>query len=209
MEQQYNLIDLAKAKENLLKMLVDRGYLSPDNVASLENAQEANAVSFNLELEHPKFNKIAVIIFNTHEKIKKDALTEFVNYCLTLQKEKDKKINLIMVISKTNQTALQPKSITELNNELRPKKINVEIFGIDDLQFCITESNLNPVHTLLSPDEIKQLFKDYNITHKNQLPKILHTDPNVKYYGAEVGDVFKISRNSETTGQSFYYRLVI
>ncbi|MEM2263998.1 MAG: DNA-directed RNA polymerase subunit RpoH/Rpb5 C-terminal domain-containing protein, partial [Nitrososphaerota archaeon] len=52
------------------------------------------------------------------------------------------------------------------------------------------------------------LLKKYNIT-PSQLPSILISDPVVKAIGAKVGDIIKITRPSETSGTSIYYRCVV
>ena len=41
------------------------------------------------------------------------------------------------------------------------------------------------------------------------LPKILITDPAVKALGAKIGDITKITRNSEIAGTVVSYRLVV
>jgi DNA-directed RNA polymerase I, II, and III subunit RPABC1 len=41
------------------------------------------------------------------------------------------------------------------------------------------------------------------------LPKILGSDPVSKYFGARKGQVFKITRNSESSGKTVYYRVVV
>jgi DNA-directed RNA polymerase subunit H len=41
------------------------------------------------------------------------------------------------------------------------------------------------------------------------LPKIKMSDPAVKEIGAKPGDIIKIIRESETAGQSEFFRLVI
>lgn len=67
---------------------------------------------------------------------------------------------------------------------------------------------LVPEHVILKEDEKNALLEKYNIL-ENQLPKILATDPIVKQIEGKVGDVVKITRNSQTAGKSFYFRLVV
>lgn len=67
---------------------------------------------------------------------------------------------------------------------------------------------LIPVHEKLSEKEKKVLFEQYNITIK-ELPKISVKDPSIRHLDAHVGDVIRISRNSEITGKAIYYRGVI
>ena len=79
----------------------------------------------------------------------------------------------------------------------------------------IQKHNLVPKHEILLEDEIEEIFAelDYN---KENLPKISEKDPVSKEIGAKVGDVLRITRNSQTRDSSektiestITYRLVI
>lgn len=59
-----------------------------------------------------------------------------------------------------------------------------------------------PQHILLSPEAAKCL------PDLNSLQEINVCDPNSRYYGAKMGDVFKIIRKSTTSGCAVLYRLV-
>lgn len=74
--------------------------------------------------------------------------------------------------------------------------------------FNILEHVYVPKHEILSKEEAEALLKKYNIT-PSQLPSILISDPVVKAIGAKVGDIIKITRPSETSGTSIYYRCVV
>lgn len=65
---------------------------------------------------------------------------------------------------------------------------------------------LQPKHTKLKPEEVKQLLEKYNIS-LSQLPKIKSTD-SAAPEGSSPGDVLKIERKSEEGG-SIYYRVVV
>lgn len=81
-------------------------------------------------------------------------------------------------------------------------------------KFSLLDHNSVPKHEILQEDQVKSLLDKYQIG-KGQLPKIIkgtgknYSDPVVKELGAEVGDVIKITRISQTAGESLYYRLVI
>lgn len=72
----------------------------------------------------------------------------------------------------------------------------------------ISKHKLVPKHSILGDAEKQELLKQYNIT-LNHLPRILLTDPMVKFLDAKVGDVVKISRESPTAGRAVYYRVVV
>ena len=75
-------------------------------------------------------------------------------------------------------------------------------------KFSLLDHNSVPKHEIIQEDEVKSLLDHYQI-ERGQLPKIKESDPVVKELGASVGDVVKITRNSQTAGESLYYRLVI
>ena len=60
----------------------------------------------------------------------------------------------------------------------------------------------------VSEKEKEELFSKYGITIR-ELPKILLSDPAIKELSVQEGDVIKIMRKSQTSGDAFYYRGVI
>ena len=71
----------------------------------------------------------------------------------------------------------------------------------------ILKHELVPRHEVLSAAEKKELLERMAITEK-QLPKMLDSDPVIKQIEAKPGDVIKITRKSQTSGETVYYRLV-
>ena len=67
---------------------------------------------------------------------------------------------------------------------------------------------LVPDHTILSPEEVEKLLKEYKIK-LNQLPLIKVTDVAVVAIGGRLGDVIKITRESPTAGEHIAYRFVV
>jgi DNA-directed RNA polymerase subunit H len=70
------------------------------------------------------------------------------------------------------------------------------------------EHRLIPMHEVLGEKEALELFGKYKINER-KLPRITQTDPMVKELGAKIGDVIKINRESDTAGNSLYYRVVV
>ncbi len=70
------------------------------------------------------------------------------------------------------------------------------------------EHKLVPHHEILDEKETKKILAEYNI-EKEQLPKILVSDPAAVAIKAKVGDVIRIIRESPTAGKAVFYRLVI
>jgi len=72
----------------------------------------------------------------------------------------------------------------------------------------IRRHELVPKHVIPTKKERENLLKTYGISIKH-LPRILESDPVVKTIGAEVGDIIKIVRKSQTAGEITYYRIVV
>jgi DNA-directed RNA polymerase subunit H len=71
----------------------------------------------------------------------------------------------------------------------------------------ILKHELVPRHEILSTAEKKELLEKMGISER-QLPKILDSDPVIKKIEAKPGDVIKITRKSQTSGETVYFRLV-
>ncbi len=75
----------------------------------------------------------------------------------------------------------------------------------------ISEHFLVPKHILLNEEEKKELLNKLGLNEKNYmmyLPKIKASDPAIKKLGAKPGDIIKIIRPSQISGESIYYRVV-
>jgi len=78
----------------------------------------------------------------------------------------------------------------------------------EELPFKVSDHLLVPKHELVPPEEAKEILKRYNST-PHEFPFVLSTDPASKSIGAHPGDFVKITRRSETAGETVYYRFVV
>ena len=78
----------------------------------------------------------------------------------------------------------------------------------EELPFKTTDHFLVPKHELMTPDESKAVLMKFNAT-ANQFPFISSTDATAKSIGAKAGDFIRITRKSETAGETVYYRYVV
>jgi DNA-directed RNA polymerase I, II, and III subunit RPABC1 len=85
---------------------------------------------------------------------------------------------------------------------------STEVFTMNELLIVIIDHHIVPKHILLTEDEKSLYFSEFN-HHPRDMKKILLNDPVAKFYGAKVGDLFKIIRPSITSGKEIDYRLVI
>ncbi len=75
-------------------------------------------------------------------------------------------------------------------------------------EFRVMDHFLVPKHVALSDQEAEKVLNKFGI-NRDQLPKILITDPCVKVIGAKVGAILQIERESPTAGVSIVYRIVV
>ena len=75
-------------------------------------------------------------------------------------------------------------------------------------EFNPLEHKMVPNHEILNEEDLNKVLSEYKVD-KEQLPKIRISDPSAVSVKAKVGDVVRISRDSQTAGKSYFYRLVI
>jgi hypothetical protein len=81
-----------------------------------------------------------------------------------------------------------------------------EFFFESDMLEDIPSKIFIPEHHIISEEEKKELLDKFS---EQDLGRILLTDIMARYYGAKIGDIFKIIRPSSTAGKNVYYRKVI
>jgi DNA-directed RNA polymerase subunit H len=59
----------------------------------------------------------------------------------------------------------------------------------------------------MTEEQSEAILKKYNVS-KKQLPKITKNDPAISELEAVPGDIIEITRESPTTGKSYFYRVV-
>ena len=86
--------------------------------------------------------------------------------------------------------------------------VDIESHTYDRFAIDMTKAPHVPVHSIVTEEEAQELL---SFLHKTRydMPKILHTDTQVIWLGAKQGDLIRITRLSEVTGESLIYRVVI
>ena len=85
---------------------------------------------------------------------------------------------------------------------------NTEVFLEKELIINILDNILQPKFEILTKNERKQLIEEYQLL-KKQLPRMLESDPVARYFNLKPGDMVRIIRQSITTCDSIYYRIII
>ncbi len=83
---------------------------------------------------------------------------------------------------------------------------NAEFFFETEFLEDIPAKHYVPEHQIITEEEKTELLSKFADT---ELAKILVTDMMSRYYGAKIGDIFRIIRPSTTAGQNVFYRKVV
>ncbi len=98
--------------------------------------------------------------------------------------------------------------IKRLVEHLPEEKLRSHLIEFMGIGKKIAEHNYVPKHRIMNEKEIQELILKLGIK-RWQLPKIFDKDPMSMLIGAKPGDIIELTRNSQTAGESIYYRLVI
>jgi DNA-directed RNA polymerase I, II, and III subunit RPABC1 len=182
-----NQTQYERTYSTVIQMLSDRGYdVSIKSIKSY-TLDEDNAIMCE--------NKIIVVWIMTDEGISIKHIKKFMLHL----KEND--IENMIIVKNGKLTPNASKTIAELNitgiqdEKSVNKKCNIQVFDVLELYNNITKHTLVPKHELLSKTDSIQLLKNYSIK-KNQMPRILLSDPQIKYFNWSRGDIIKITRKS-------------
>jgi DNA-directed RNA polymerase subunit H (RpoH/RPB5) len=88
-------------------------------------------------------------------------------------------------------------------------KYFVQIYGIENLLFNVSNHYIVPKHEIIYENEIKEVSEKYNINNLDNLPTIRREDPQAKYIGAKPGDIIKITRPSISNIKSIMIRYCV
>lgn len=180
-----------QVKEVVYNMLIARKY----NIENKDEFMKTNE-SYITHKIGKKDDKMIVFFSHKNNKVGVLAIRQYV------EEMKKNLAERSIIVVKEEITAFAKQIFVE------EKHLSIEYFKENELYIDKTKHVLVPKHELLDEEEKTELLKIYNIKELN-LPKILSSDPISKYYGAKRGQVFKITRNSESCGETVYYRVVI
>ncbi|MFQ5833200.1 MAG: DNA-directed RNA polymerase subunit H [Candidatus Thorarchaeota archaeon] len=84
----------------------------------------------------------------------------------------------------------------------------VELIQGTYASFDLFSHELVPPHSIADEEEVRLVLEHYGIG-RDEIPRILRSDPAAKVLGAKPGQVIRIERQSDTAGSVYYYRLVV
>jgi DNA-directed RNA polymerases I, II, and III subunit RPABC1 len=167
----------------------------------LKNSPSKNKDKSPLDIEVSNESSKTLVKFILTPKIRSSNIVSLAESLL----ENFEPGDTIMIIIKDKLSADE-----SLENNLKQiydkTSIFVQYFWINQLTFNVTEHHLVPKHEIISEEELSKLIKNLNIKNVDSLPSIKMTDPISKFYGIKEGQVFKITRRSESSGECIVYR---
>jgi DNA-directed RNA polymerase I, II, and III subunit RPABC1 len=83
---------------------------------------------------------------------------------------------------------------------------NAEFFFESEMLEDIPSKIFIPEHEIINDEERTELLSKFS---EAELARILLTDMMSRYYGAKIGDIFRITRPSFTAGKNVFYRRVV
>lgn len=190
--------------ENTIRMLTNRKLLNSNNLDTNINnitSIDSDESLYTIKLDSTHFyypenqdNRVMYVKI-LQQKItgvsKSSTISEFLN-----QYKNSPKIIIVSSIS------------TAAYDTIRGDYPYSEIFQEKDLMIDKIRHITVPPHELLSDTDTKKVLDEY-LVKKKQMPRIFVTDPISKYYNAKVGQIFRITRPSETSGIAPYHRIVV
>lgn len=188
-------MEFAKSVEVICDMLIDRGYTKP--IYDVKAPPTTITTSKTLTSGKTKTIRIKWML---DVKINKDAIQKLID-----EMESSRIFHFILIISET----ISPQSQTMLKSLKQQDKL-IEIFEYGRTMFNPTKHKLVPKHMLCPSSAVDVICKDWGCIPSN-LPRINTSDPIVKWFGGQPGQLMKILRPSEVLGgkEVILYRIIV
>jgi len=203
---------------NVIKMLNSRKWISDNNVESnimklIDSYNDEQVYKINLDVslsklptyeptddDKPKkqekeFEDTIVMVKLLPQKVTSIAKSPIITEFLSNYKKNHK---ILIVDSISDKTKYQLVTTTK----------HTEVFKESFLMLDIMSHVCSPEFEVLSPEESTELLSSYNLIRR-QMKRMFDTDPVSLYLFLKKKQIVRIIRNSELTGKSIDYRIVV
>ena len=195
-----------KSRKIILAVMKSRGYIIEDydgfNITEVEVQYKNEQLNMLLEKEN---GKKVLIKYNLETKIKSktvcDIYEDVFNYEEILNKQDD-----LVIVTKENSNDSINNTIKELYDK---EGVYINVFNIHNYLFNILEHSKVPNHRIMAEEEKSMIMKKFNINEDREFPEIGRFDPVATAIGVRPGQLCEITRSSETSITSKYYRICI
>ena len=195
-----------KAWKTVNQMLRDRGYLIEEeelnkSFESFKSEYDENPTRVNFKIyavHQDNADNTILVFFPEEEKLGVPTIKEV---CKTMEEHS---VSKGVIVMKVEVTAFARRALEKVGG-----RCQIDTFKQAELMINITKHKLVPKHEILNEQEKADLLEKYKLNSEAQLPRIQKLDPVARYFGAQKGQVFKITRQSETAGRYVTYRIVV
>lgn len=176
--------------ENTLKMIERRGLIkSWANEYKKLGDDLTTKTTFKIELEDKTNYSIYLVNAKLTSIVQGTPLDEYLSNNIDIHK---------IIIARD----VAKKVVKQIVGEYK----NAEFFFESEMLEDIQSKVFIPEHQLMNQEEKAELLEKFN---ESELARILLTDIMARYYGAKIGDIFRIIRPSFTAGKNIFYRRVV
>jgi len=188
---EYNTAEINKiVLTNTLKMLERRNKIKSWEVELPKLGNDFTSKSiFTIELADKSSLSINLVNAKLTSIVQKTPLDDYLSNNIDIHK---------IVICKDVAKKVVKQIVSEYSN--------AEFFFESEMMEDLPSKSFMPEHQILNSEEKTELLSKFS---EGELAKILLTDMMVRYYGAKIGDIFRIIRPSMTSGKNVFYRRVV
>ena len=188
--------DMSIFKEHLLSMNKE-DFETDRNVIDIQTSNTSVIYAITKKLRK-------TIIDELKEKIK-DSNTNIQDFI----SKYGSKNNIILIFNNESISTAVKALLNKYDKLFQKNGGQLQYFTLRQLMFNPTKHEYVPIHTKLTEEEVKEFMKEYMTRTKIHMHVILQSDPIAKWIGLKHGDIVKINRYNENSGESFSYRSCI
>jgi DNA-directed RNA polymerase subunit H (RpoH/RPB5) len=188
--------DMSIFKEHLLSMNKE-DFETDRNVIDIQTSNTSVIYALTKKLRK-------IIIDELKEKIK-DSNTNIQDFI----SKYGSKNNIILIFNNESISTAVKSLLNKYDKLFQKNGGQLQYFTLRQLMFNPTKHEYVPIHTKLTEEEVKEFMKEYMTRTKIHMHVILQSDPIAKWIGLKHGDIVKINRYNENSGESFSYRSCI
>lgn len=197
------LYDIDRVRFHLREMLEARG----DDVSYIDEHGDAVARQryFTEFIELNTDN--TTVMFALTKDVLKDVATKFKEAAtvMSVVESFNNTKNFIIVVNDAPSSAMNNLFIAK-DKELNTHGGMLQIFQLKELMYNPSKHELVPRHEKLNEASAKDFMEQYMLKSRTTLPIIHKTEVMARWLGLRHGDIVKITRYNETSGEYFYYR---
>tara|TARA_A100001015_G_C14989925_1_gene713391 strand:+ start:1115 stop:1732 length:618 start_codon:yes stop_codon:yes gene_type:complete len=197
--------DIFKSRNTILSLLSKQNF----NVTNQSDTgfNEVNSMykakQLDMLLENNNNNKKVYVKYHLGKSLRPSNIYDYIDDLFTIDNVLKLEDTLIIIMKDEPND-----SIKKILKQLFMKdKTFIIIFNIKRLLFNVLEHSLVPPHRVLTPEEANLIKQKYFVKNDDELPNIDRFSPVSQAIGIRPGELCEITRNSNTSIESKFYRI--